>query len=130
MFYNTGDFNPNIPDDSLATSLQCLTMNSKPLNSCTLEAQVQPRSSRNQVDGFEKGILRLRVTAPPTEGQANDGVIALLSKALCISTSRLGIVRGPRSRNKLVSVETLTEQEARHRINSGIKDTYIDTDEF
>ena len=104
MSYSTGDFNPNIPDDSLATSLKYLTMNSKPLNSCALKVQIQPRSSRNQVDGFENGILRLRVTAPPTEGQANDGVIALLSKALGISKSRLGIARGPRSRNKLVSV--------------------------
>ena len=122
MFYSTGDFNPNIPDDSLATSLKCLTMNSKPLNSCTLEAQVQPRSSRNQVDGFENGILRLRVTAPPTEGQANDGVITLLSEALGSSKSRLGIAQGIRSRNKLVSVETLTEQEVLHRVNSGIRE--------
>ncbi len=88
----------------------------------TLKVRVQPRASRNQVDGFEEDTLRLRVTAPPTEGQANDGVIALLSKTLGVSKSRLEIVRGHSSRNKLVSIETLTEQEVRRRIEGGNKE--------
>ena len=98
-------------------------MGSNPSESCTLKIRVQPRASRNQVDGFEKDTLRLRVTAPPTEGQANDGVIALLSKTLGVSKSRLEIVRGHGSRNKVVSIEALTEQEARRLIESGIKES-------
>ena len=90
---------------------------------CTLKVRVQPRASRNQVDGFEEGVIRLRTTASPTNGQANDGVIALLSDVLGISKSRLTIVRGHSSRNKLVSVETLTEREVRHRIKTWLKDT-------
>ncbi len=54
----------------------------KPGESCTLKVRVQPKAFRNQVDGYEDGTLRLRVTAPPSEGQANTGVIALLAKAL------------------------------------------------
>ena len=81
-----------------------------------LKIRVQPKASRNQVDGFEDGTLRLRVTAPPTEGKANAGVIALLSKTLGISKSRIEIVRGHSSRDKVVSIETLTEQEVRQRI--------------
>ena len=87
-----------------------------------LKVRVQPRSSRNQVDGYEEDILRLRVTAPPANGQANVRVIALLSKTLGISKSRLEIVRGHSSRNKLVSIETLTEQEVRRRIEGGNKE--------
>ena len=81
-----------------------------------LKIRVQPKASRNQVDGFEDGTLRLRVTAPPTEGKANAGVIALLSKTLGISKSRLEIIRGHGSRDKVVSIETLTEQEVHRRI--------------
>jgi uncharacterized protein (TIGR00251 family) len=73
------------------------------------------------VDGFEEDTLRLRVTAPPTEGQANNGVIALLAKALGVSKSRLEIVRGHSSRDKLISVQTLSEQEVRRRIEAGAK---------
>ncbi len=83
---------------------------------CTLKLRVQPKASRNQVDGFEDGTLRLRVTAPPTEGKANAGVIALLAKTLGVSKSRLEIVRGHSSRDKVVSIETLTEQEVHQRI--------------
>ncbi len=93
----------------------------KPGESCTLKVRVQPKAFRNQVDGYEDGTLRLRVTAPPSEGQANTGVIALLAKALGVSKSKLEIVRGHGSRDKVVSVDTLTEQEVRRRIETGAK---------
>ena len=86
------------------------------IESCKLKIRVQPKASRNQVDGFEEGTLRLRVTAPPTEGKANAGVIALLAKTLGVSKSRLEIVRGHGSRDKVVSIKTLTEQEVHRRI--------------
>ena len=93
-------------------------MVSESKESCILKVRVQPKASRNQIDGYEEGALRLRVTAPPTEGKANTAVIALLAKALGVSKSRLEIVRGHGSRNKTVSVDTLTEQEVRRRIEA------------
>ena len=83
---------------------------------------MQPKASRNQVDGFEDGTLRLRVTAPPTEGKANAGVIALMAKTLGVSKSRLEIVRGHGSRDKVVAIDTLSEQEVHRRIAAVIKD--------
>ena len=95
-------------------------MPSNPGESCTIKVRVQPKSSRNQVDGFQDGALRVRVTAAPTEGQANAAVIALLAKTLGVSKSRLGIIRGYSSRDKVVSVDTLTEQEVRQKIEVGV----------
>jgi hypothetical protein len=97
-------------------------MAKKPEDSCTLKVRVQPKASRNQVDGFEDGTLRLRVTAPPTEGKANAGVIALMAKTLGVSKSRLEIVRGRGSRDKVVAIDTLSEQEVHRRIAAVIKD--------
>ena len=91
-----------------------------PGESCTIKVQVQPKSSRNQVDGFQDGALRVRVTAAPTEGQANAAVIALLAKTLGVSKSRLEIIRGYSARDKVVSVDTLTEQEVRRKIGVGV----------
>ena len=88
--------------------------------SCKIDVRVQPNASRNQVDGFEDGTLRLRVTAPPADGKANTGVIALLAKTLGVSRSRLEIVRGHSSRNKVVSIDTLSEQEVRRRIEAEV----------
>jgi len=91
-----------------------------PGESCTIKVWVQPKSSRNQVDGFQDGALRVRVTAAPTEGQANAAVIAILAKTLGVSKSRLEIIRGYSSRDKVVSVDTLTEQEVRRKIEVGV----------
>lgn len=88
---------------------------------CILTVRVQPKASSNQVVGYDEGTLRLRVTAPPTEGKANAGVIALLAKTLGVSRSKLQIVRGHGSRDKLVSVDTLSEQEVRRRVEAGAR---------
>jgi len=91
-----------------------------PGESCTIKIRVQPKSSRNQVDGFQDGALRVRVTAAPAEGQANAAVIAILAKTLGVSKSRLEIIRGYSSRDKVVSVDTLTEQEVQRKIEAGV----------
>ena len=91
-----------------------------PGESCTIKVRVQPKSSRNQVDSFQDGTLRVRVTAAPTEGQANAAVIAILAKTLGVSKSRLEIIRGYSSRDKVVSVDTLTEQEVQRKIGVGV----------
>ena len=91
-----------------------------PGESCTIKVRVQPKSSRNQVGGFQDGTLRVRVTAAPTEGQGNAAVIALLAKTLGVSKSRLGIIRGYSSRDKVVSVDTLTDQEVRRKLGVGV----------
>ena len=91
-----------------------------PGESCTIKVRVQPKSSRNQVDGFQDGALRVRVTAAPTEGQANAAVIAILAKTLGVSKSRLEIIRGYSSRDKVVSVDKLTEQEVQRKIEPGV----------
>ncbi|SUZ73477.1 uncharacterized protein METZ01_LOCUS26331 [marine metagenome] len=91
-----------------------------PGESCTIKVRVQPKSSRNRVDGFQDGALRVRVTAAPTEGQANAAVIAILAKTLGVSKSRLEIIRGHSSRDKVISVDALTEQEVRRKIEVGV----------
>ena len=71
---------------------------------------------------FEKGTLRTRITTLPTDGKANSGVIALLAKTLDVHKSRLKIVRGHISRNKVVSIETLNALEILLRIKAATKD--------
>ncbi len=66
--------------------------------------RVQPRSSKNQIDGVYGGVLKIRLTAPPVEGEANRATIELLSKMLGIKKSSLSIESGLRSRGKRVRV--------------------------
>ena len=66
--------------------------------------------------GYQGDVLRLRVTAPPAGGRANEAVISLLAEALSIAKSRVRIVRGHASREKLVTVESLDQEETQRRL--------------
>jgi uncharacterized protein (TIGR00251 family) len=84
--------------------------------STTIRIRLTPRSARDDVLGFEGDVLRARVTAPPVEGRANEALLRLLSDALGVAKSSLCIVRGQRSREKLVAVEGLDAAELRRRL--------------
>jgi uncharacterized protein len=69
-----------------------------------LEVWVQPRASRNEILGYRNHVLRLRVTAPPVEGEANHLVQRVLAEALGVAPSKVEILKGQRGRRKKVRV--------------------------
>lgn len=70
-----------------------------------LEVRVQARARRNEVVAQADGVFRVRVTAAPEGGEANRAVIALLAEALGVAPSRIALVRGAASRDKLFRIE-------------------------
>ena len=86
-------------------------MGRQPLPKANIRIKVQPKASANQVVGYRGGVLLLRVTAPPVGGQANLATVSLLADALGVAKSRVQIVRGHTSREKVVTVEFLTNEE-------------------
>jgi uncharacterized protein (TIGR00251 family) len=77
-----------------------------------LDVRVVPRASRDGVFGFDAaGRLRVKLTAPPVEGEANDALIKLLAKKLGIAKSRVSVVRGSASRSKVILVEGMSDAE-------------------
>ncbi|HBT01460.1 DUF167 domain-containing protein [Salipiger marinus] len=70
----------------------------------TLALRVTPRAARNAVT-LKDGQLRVTVTTVPEDGKANAAVVQLLAKALGIPKSRLTLVRGATSRDKLFRIE-------------------------
>jgi uncharacterized protein (TIGR00251 family) len=72
----------------------------------TLSIQVLPRSSRNEIVGtLPDGTIKVKLTAPPVDGEANKKLIELLSKEYGVAKSRIRIVRGETSRRKVIEVE-------------------------
>ena len=66
--------------------------------------RLQPRASKNEIVGLQGISLKVRVTAPPVEGMANDALIELLSKALETSRRNVCIVSGHSSRTKVIEI--------------------------
>ena len=69
-----------------------------------IAVRVTPRASRNAVlvDG---ATIRVTVTTVPEDGKANAAVVKLLAKALGVAKSRLVLVRGATSRDKLFRID-------------------------
>ena len=79
-----------------------------------MRVQVQPGASSDQVS-FDGEQLRVRVATAAIEGRANRRLIEVLAKHLGVAPSRLRIVRGQRSRQKLVDLGDITLDDLRAR---------------
>lgn len=66
--------------------------------------RLQPRASKNEIAGLQGVSLKVRVTAPPVDGLANEALIDSLSAALTIPRRNVCIVSGLSSRTKVVEV--------------------------
>jgi uncharacterized protein len=81
-----------------------------------LTVEVRPRAGRDEIVGWQGAVLRLRVSAPPADGAANEAVRALLAERLGCARSRIEIVRGHTVRTKVVRVMGLAPGEAAARL--------------
>ena len=70
-----------------------------------LSVVVVPRARRARIDQIDPMTLRVAVTAPPHDGQANEAVVAAVAEHLRVPRSRIRIVRGLGSRRKIIEVE-------------------------
>ena len=72
---------------------------------------MQPRASKNEVAGLHDGCLKLRITAPPVEGAANEAVVRLVAEALGVPRRQVRLVSGTTGRRKILEIEGVTEAQ-------------------
>ena len=79
----------------------------------TFDVLVTPRASRERIGPVIDGRLKVAVTAPPVEGEANAAVCMLLAKALGVARGAVTVVRGDTGRRKTVRVVGVTMDSIR-----------------
>ena len=80
------------------------------------------RASKNQIVGaLNDGTIKVRVTAAPTEGQANDELVKFLSDVLEVAKSSIEIVAGSTGRDKLISVLDMDAETLHKKIVENIE---------
>ncbi|MGQ9501113.1 MAG: DUF167 domain-containing protein [Anaerolineae bacterium] len=79
---------------------------------------VIPRSNRDEISGWDADMLKIRLTAAPVEGAANEALTRLLARCLGVPKRNIEIIKGGSSRNKLVCVVGLSPREVEERVAS------------
>ena len=87
----------------------------------TFDIQVIPHASRAEIAGVQEGAFKVKVTAPPVEGAANEACIKLLAKELGLKKSQMEISSGAKSRKKTVLIKDISKAELETKINNILK---------
>lgn len=82
-----------------------------------IRIRLQPRASKNTIDGIKDSALKVRLTSPPVEGEANRALIGFLSDILKTKKSSFTIDSGLKSRDKRVKVEGLSLLELKEKFS-------------
>ena len=84
--------------------------------------RVTPRAAANAVSPPVAGVLRVRVTAPPVEGKANQALLKFLAGVLEVPVGRLSILKGRSGREKTIYVAGLDPVTAAERLKGAMRD--------
>lgn len=99
------------PNESLRTT--------KAGDGVRFEVQVAPRASREAVLGVHDGALKIALTAPPVDGEANAALIAFLAKKLRVPKRDVSITAGTTSKRKHLEVRGATAEAVYALLPSG-----------
>jgi uncharacterized protein (TIGR00251 family) len=84
----------------------------------TINVRLKPRASRCAIKACGQRDVEVSVTSPPIDNRANEHLIDYLSDVLGVAKTSLSIIKGGHSRNKVVSIESLGEDEVLERLKN------------
>ena len=79
----------------------------------TLRFHIVPNAKRNKVMGEDGAAIKIKLRAPALEGKANTALRTFLAEELKIAERRITLKRGQKSREKLIRIDGLSEEELR-----------------
>jgi uncharacterized protein (TIGR00251 family) len=79
---------------------------------------VSPGASRSSIAGRHGDAWKVRVSAPPEHGKANDAVLRLLADTLAVPRTHVTLVSGHGRRDKVVELQGLDAEEVSRRLES------------
>jgi len=80
-------------------------------NDIIIKVKIVPGSSKNKIIGVFNDSLKITITAPPVEGKANKKCIAYLAKYFNVAKSKIEIISGQTSKNKLIKICDISQKE-------------------
>lgn len=71
-----------------------------------LDCHLQPGAKRAEFAGQHGERLKIRISAPPVDGKANDALIRFLADAFDVSRQQVSLLSGQSSRQKRLLIQT------------------------
>ena len=85
-----------------------------------ISVRLKPGSKRDSIEIKDNGTVAISITSRPVEGKANEHVIRLLSKTLRVSKSSCSIIRGSKSRDKVIAVRGFDTKEIIDKLKEAV----------
>jgi len=82
----------------------------------TLQFHIIPNAKQDKVVGEHGAAIKIKLRAPAVEGKANAALRAFLAETLRISEREIVLERGEKSRQKLIRIDGLSEEDVRNRL--------------
>jgi len=79
---------------------------------------IHPRSANNKICGLQDEYLKIHITSPPVDGNANKMCVKFLAKILSVSQSQIAIVSGQNGRKKIIRIDGMNTSEFLKKISS------------
>lgn len=80
-------------------------------NGVIFRIHVVPKSAKSEIAGVQGDAVKLKITAPPVEGQANEACVRFLSDILGVRRNQVTIISGHKARKKTVAVEGIKKKD-------------------
>ena len=87
-------------------------------SSITFAVRVQPRASQSKITGEIQGNLKVKIAAPPVDGEANEELIRFLAKWFEVPRQEIEILSGETAKNKIIRIHGLASEDFEARIIS------------
>lgn len=79
---------------------------------------IQPKASKNEVIGPHNGEIKIKITSPPVDGEANAGLIEFLSKLFKIPKRDIKLTKGETNRHKVVELVGISLEKAQELLKA------------
>jgi uncharacterized protein (TIGR00251 family) len=84
----------------------------------SLAVRIQPRASKNEITRMDDGRLKIRLTAPPVDGAANEALVTFLADRFRVGRSQVEIVSGHKGREKVIRITGIGGDAVQRLLNS------------
>jgi uncharacterized protein len=82
-----------------------------------ITVRVTPRMAKNEItEIMDDGTIKIRITASPVEGKANQHLVEYLADILNTNPSKIEIISGLTGRDKIITILEQTPEEVQQKI--------------